>query len=81
MKTRNNILILQRMLSKSDQIMNDIVNLTMQISTQTSLYGNKEERSLVAPNNLESNKKEVDEFRNILIKQYKESVGNPLVIK
>lgn len=81
MKTRNNILILQRMLSKSDQIMNDIVNLTMQISTQSSLYGNKEGRSLVAPKNIEPNKKEIEEFRNILIKQYKESVGNPLVIK
>ncbi|OFY84770.1 MAG: hypothetical protein A3F72_05795 [Bacteroidetes bacterium RIFCSPLOWO2_12_FULL_35_15] len=81
MKTRNNIQILHRMLSKSDQIMNDIVNLTMQISTHSSQHSNKDERSLVTSHTLESNKKEIDEFRNILIKQFKESAGNQLLKK
>ena len=81
MKTKNSILILQRMLKKSDQIMNDIVNLTIQISTHSNLYGNKEERSLVVSKNLEPNKKEIDEFRNILIEQFKEPVSNHPSIK
>ena len=73
MKTKNNILILQRIINKSDQIMNDIVNLTMQISTRSDLSGNKEESSLVSPYSVESNKNEIADFRNILIEQFKES--------
>lgn len=60
------------MLIKSDQIINDIVNLTKQISTESSLYRNTDDRPLLAPHNLELKRKEINDFRNALIEQFKD---------
>lgn len=81
MKNKNNIYILQQMVRKSDQIMDAIVNLTMQISTQPSLYKRLDDMSLFASRNSDIDKKEAGEYRNLLIEELKESAEKSLRIK
>lgn len=81
MKNKKNIQILQRILSKSDQIMDDIVNLTMQLSAQSSLYKGFSDKALQAPENPVTEKNDEKDYRNLLIEQLKESAANNLYMK
>ena len=73
MKNKNRMPILLRMISKSDQMMDDLVSLTMKISAQPKLYMHLDEATLFAPHNSESNTKDIEDYRNTLIEQMKES--------
>ena len=73
MKNKNRMPILLRMISKSDQIMDDLVNLTMKISAQPKLYMHLDEAPLFAPHNSDLDTKSAEDYRNIFIEQMKES--------
>ncbi len=74
MKKKNRIQLLLRILSKSDQIMEDIVQLNMQIyPSNPRLYMPSDKISLLASQHSSIDKKEFDDYRNTLIQQLKES--------
>jgi hypothetical protein len=79
MKNKNRIQILLRILSKSDQIMDDIANLTMQVyPSEPRLFMRLDESSLFASHNSAIDKKDYEGYRNALIQQFKESTAKNL---
>lgn len=74
MKKKKRIQLLLRILSKSDQIMDDIVQLNMQICpSNPGLLMPLDKISLLASQHSSIDKKEFDDYRNALIQQFKES--------
>jgi|GEM_PF-5493252 len=76
MKNKKRTQILLRILSKSNEIMDDIVQLNMQIySPQTWMNKPLDKINLFAPKNSTSDTKNIKEYRNIFIEQWKESAA------
>lgn len=74
MKKKNRIQLLLRIISKSDQIMDDIVQLNMQIyPSNPRLYMPLDKMSVLTSQHSSTKKKEFDDYRNTLIEQFKKS--------
>ncbi len=74
MKSKKRIQILLRILSKSDQIMDDIVQLNMQIyPSNPMIYKPFDKMSFLTSQHSTIEKNEFVDYRNALIAQLKES--------
>jgi len=75
MKNKNRRQILFEILSKSNLVMDGIVQLTMQLSsTKSEMTWN--DAILLASDNLSSDIKNAEDYRSILIEQYKIATKN-----
>lgn len=82
MKNKNRNQILLRILSKSNKVMDNVVQLTMQISSLHPRLNMFLDRTLLFPSqNLATDKTEIEDYRNTLIEQLKEAEQNNLQAK
>ena len=76
MKNKNRIPLLLKILSKSDELMEDIVQLTMQVAKeQPGIFEQLDYTSLFGANNSSAAKVPVEDYRKKLFEQMKKSTG------
>lgn len=79
MKNKNRIQILLKILSKSDKILDDIGQITIQVfPISPGLFKRVDEKDLFAPHDQTISTKDISDYRNLLIEQLKEANPNCL---